>query len=201
LRVLILLLAAIAVWTTCEINRRRIGALETKIAATRPLVRELVIDDPDRAAVMKLEQAWDDDEEMEVYLPDGQYRLCVATRGIGDTGLSSPTKIMKLGAGQHLIALNVLEETSNWRVTVRTDLHGKMVIDEPRAWGSRGSRTVFVKDGPSDMNQPLVLIRKNFTRPVMRTGGFTSFEAVPEGILLWIEKEGLSSSHRQANRR
>ena len=62
-------MAAIAVWMTCFLNRRQNARLEARIQALLPLVHELVIDDPAKIAVVKLEEYWYDENRWEVYLP------------------------------------------------------------------------------------------------------------------------------------
>ena len=92
LRTVFLLMAAIAVWMTYFINRRENALLEQRIKAMVPLAHELVIDDPGRVAVVKLDEKWYDENRWEIYLPPGAYRLCLATRGINDSGLAQVMK-------------------------------------------------------------------------------------------------------------
>ena len=48
----------------------------------------LAADDPGRMAVVGLTDLWMDENRWDVYLPPGDYRLCVATRGIPGQGLA-----------------------------------------------------------------------------------------------------------------
>ncbi len=96
LRTLILLVAAIAVWTTYFLNRHQNAALEARIKTMLPLAHELIADDPKKVAVVKLEENWFDENRWDIFLPDGEYRLCLAMRGIESDGLATAQKAREL---------------------------------------------------------------------------------------------------------
>src|SRR3954468_20955325 len=73
IRTLVLLTAAIAVWMTVLINRRHNALLDSRIRAMRSLARELLVDDPKRIAVVKLEEMWIDENQWLIHLPAGRY--------------------------------------------------------------------------------------------------------------------------------
>src|SRR5215468_248973 len=72
-----LLMAAIAVWMAYFVNRRHNAALEARIKTMVPLAHELIIDDPKKIAVVRMEEYWYDENRWDLYLPEGRYRLCV----------------------------------------------------------------------------------------------------------------------------
>ena len=115
---LLLLMAAIAVWMTCFLNRRQNARLEARIQALLPLVHELVIDDPAKIAVVKLEEYWYDENRWEVYLPPGDYRLCLATRGVDNQGFPTAMKSVPLAAGRHVLSLEQRLEKDIRRIAV-----------------------------------------------------------------------------------
>src|SRR4051812_6583864 len=88
LRSLILMTAALAAWLTVFVNRRFNETLESRIQVMRPLAHVLEIDDPSKVAIVRLEEYWYDDHRWEVYLPAGQYQVCLATREIDNNGLA-----------------------------------------------------------------------------------------------------------------
>jgi hypothetical protein len=184
-----LLVAAIAVWLTYVVNRRHNTRLQARIAVLRPLARELVVDDDTRIAIVKLEEMWYDENRWEVYLPAGQYRLCVATREIDQRGLAPVVKSAPLGAGRHSISIEQQSSGTDWRVVATWDAAGKLTVDEPKEWDAGLGATTSVEFSQSTQvapDQPVVLFRRIFSRT---TGpGQSSTPSGPaEGILLWIE--------------
>lgn len=105
LQTLCLLVVAVAVWTTFFVNRRQNALLQAKIAVMRPLARDLVIDDLKQIAVVKLNELWMGDHRWDIYLPDGKYRLCMATHEVARTGLAPIVQSNLVGGGRHQIAL------------------------------------------------------------------------------------------------
>jgi len=192
LRTMFLLTAAIAAWITVFINRRENAALESRIAAIRPLARELVVDDAQRIAVVKLEELWMDENRWDIYLPDGTYRLCVATRGIDDEGLVPAVKSAPVAAGRHRVVLDQTLDGEARRIVVTWDGAKLLEVVEPKAWdpgtGSSGggdySRSTQLPD-----DKPAVLFRRRFSRPDAK-GQVSSPVGPTDGLLLWIERTG-----------
>jgi hypothetical protein len=197
LRTMALLLAAIAVWMTYFINRRRNPELEARIAVMRPLAHELVVDDASKIAAVKLEELWFDDNAWDVHLPNRDYRLCVATRGIDENGMPSVLKSVRLKPGRHRLAVAVKKEKSSWRIAV--DWDGGNVIDvaEPLDWnpdvGSSGGG-VFSTSTQFDDRSAAVFFRRRFMRKDDR--GSHSADGPTEGVMLWIERAAPSTSGR-----
>ena len=189
LRSLFLLVAAIAVWTTYFNNRHRMTALEADIAAMRPLTHELVVNDADKIAVVKLEELWYDDNRWEVSLPDGKYRLCLATRGIDEDGLAPVMKSEAIEAGRHAICLEQQNDNASWLITANWDGSRLLSVHEPKEWnpgsGSTGGGQ-YSQCTQLAADQPLILFRRRFSLP-SGAGQVTTPSGPTEGILLWIE--------------
>ena len=183
--------AVIAVWMTVLINREKNKALEAQIATMRPLARELVIDDPNQIAVVKREELWFDDNRWDLHLPAGQYRLCVATREIDQTGFAPVVKSKRIEAGRHGLELKQQQTGTGWQVNVIQDGANRLSLEEPKEWDpksgwSGGGQYSLSTQLPAD--QPVVLLRRRFMRPVGTSKTQTAPPRVPcEGILLWIE--------------
>jgi hypothetical protein len=196
LRTMFLLIAAIAVWLTYFINRRHNATLVSRIRAMAPLAHELIVDNPKKIAVVKLEQYWFDDDRWEIYLPDGQYRLCVATRGIEEGKLAQVTKSQPIKAGRHHVALVKRLDKDIWRVTVAWDGAGLLAVEEPKDWdpgiGSFNDCRYSVSEQLA-AEKPAVLFRARFMREIRNGQGLTR-DGPTEGILLWIEKVGGSDA-------
>jgi hypothetical protein len=198
LRTLFLLMAAVAVWMAYFINRRQSATLEARIKAMVPLAHELIIEDAKKIAVVKLEEYWYDENRWEISLPDGRYRLCVATRGIDDMGLAPPVKSTPLKAGRHHIELEQRRDHDVWRVTVLWDETALLAVEERKDWdpghGSAGGGQ-FARSEQLSPDKPVVLFRRRFMREVGKDQ-ITQITTPPgptEGILLWIERIAASS--------
>ena len=160
LRTFFLLMAAIAVWMSYFINRRDIASLkerlettvplahqlilEARIETMAPLAHELIVDDPTQIAVVKLKEHRFDDNRWEIYLPDGTYRLCLATRGITYAGLTPERKSVPITAGRHQLALEQQFDQEVWHITALWD-HAKLIgIEETKDWGEHRTRSAEV---------------------------------------------------------
>ncbi|MHC5540008.1 hypothetical protein ACYOEI_17455 [Singulisphaera rosea] len=188
LRTLFLLVAAIAVWMTVVINRRHNETLEARIAVMRPMVRELEIDDPAKIALVSLEPRWYDDHQWEVYLPDGSYRVALATRGVGEEGLAPVKASAKIGPGRHRISLELKESKvkAAWVVDADWDGVEQLTAEEPKEWNSdRGSSGGG--DDSLEGARLAVLFRRRFVHH-KGDGVWSTPEGPSEGILLWIER-------------
>lgn len=185
---LCLLVVTVAVWTAFVVNRRQNALLEAKIAVMRPLARELAIDDPGQIAIVKLEALWMGENQWDLYLPDGKYRLCLATHEIGMTGLPPIVKSSPLEAGRHQIALEQKKDSAGCQVTVRWDGTGQFSTREPKEWDTGESSTTeggYTTSTQMPTNKPAILLRTWFMTPEQRSVPPTS---PSDGILLWIER-------------
>ncbi len=197
LRGLALLVVAVAVWMAYFVDRREIPRLESRIAALRPISRELFVDDPRQIAVVKREGMWYDENRWEIYLPEGSYRLCLATRQVDDlspgvrrpadpVSLAPVVKSMPIGAGRHQVDLDLNPEQGVWKIAVGLDRAGRVEVEEPKEWGpdtgsSGGSEVSASEQRPAD--RPLVLFRRRFMKPDGKVP-----KGPTDGVLVWIER-------------
>lgn len=193
LRTLLLLTAAVAVWVAHLKNRHDNQILAKQIEAMWPLAHELVIEDPSQIAVVKQDERWYDQNDWKVYLPEGNYRLCVATREITENGSPPATKSTPLSAGTyHLAIKQKRDESKDWRVSIAVDGEEVLGVQEPAAWdaghgSSGGGQYSSCTQFPPD--QPVVLFRRRFTVETA-PGSYSTPQGPTNGILLWIERAG-----------
>jgi hypothetical protein len=198
LRTLLLLVAAVAVWLTYFVNLRHNASLELRIKALLPLAHELVVDDPGKIAAVKLEEYWFDENRWDVYLPDGSYRLCVATREIDDQKLAPAVKCAPIPSGRHRIALEQKEGKEVRRVAIAVDGRELLAVEEPKEWdpgfGSSGGGQYSVSE-QFVADQPVVLFRRRFMRDDGK-GVHTIPTGPTEGLMVWIEPIGGPKAER-----
>ena len=150
-----------------------------------------MIKEPNQIAVVKMQELWYDENRWEIHLPKGEYRLCMATRLIGDSGF--PTTVVKsrpIRAGRHQVALEQVRSENGWRITASWDGVDRLSVDEPKDWdestGASSSGAIGSETTQSPADQPVELIRRRFFRKSAK--GMPIGRAEPEnGILLWIE--------------
>lgn len=201
LRTLFLLMAAIAAWTAYFVNLRQVTMLRTQITASRPLAHELIVDDPHRIAVIKLEEMWFDENVWRIYLPAHPYRLCLATHGVAGKGIATAASSVLLKIGVQQLRLDVEQVGEVWRVAVTRDGTEIMSVEEPKEWnpgiGSVGGGH-YSQSTQLPADQPVVLYRRRFNR-LAATGHLLATPPGPtKGILLWIEP---ASGTKQSNGR
>ena len=201
LRTLILLTAAVAVWTSYALERRRIADLTTRIDALRSLARELVVDDPSMIAVVKRNERWYEENQWEIYLPAGRrYRLCMATRAIPNDAqpLPAPTITAPLEPGRHVLALDRVKDGEGWRVDAACDEKVVASAREPKEWdagtgSSGGGQHSSSRQSPAD--KPVRLFHRRFMGPRDAKGRSSTPEGPTEGIALWIEPDDGPPDH------
>ena len=189
-RTLFLLMAAIAVWMAYFINRRHNAALAVRIEAMVPLAHELIVDDPKKIAIVKREEHWYGENEWEIYLPEGRYRLCLATRGIGDDGLATVMKSAPIAAGRHQLDLEQRRDKEVWRVRVLWDETELIAQEEPSARPTGSSLTRGIQSSITEQlspDGPAILIRRRFMHDNRLNPMATPGETF-DGVLLWIER-------------
>lgn len=189
LRSLFLLMTAVAVWTVYFSNRSAVRHYEERITSMRPLTRELSVEDEEMITVVKLEPYWYDENRWAIHLPEGTYRLCLATRQIDDTGLGPIVATAPLAQGKHVLTLEHEPSDNGWSVNVDCDGTTVLKAEEPKAWypgsGSSGG-SMFDRNEQVVPDKPVVLFRRRFSLP--GPGGASKTPAGPtDGILLWIE--------------
>lgn len=188
---LLLVMAAIAVWMAFFINRGQNVRLESRIVALRAMVHELDIADQRKIAVVKLEEYWYDENRWDLYLPEGPYQLCVATRGIGNVGLASVVKSSPVEAGRHRLTLDQRRHNVLWRVTVTWDGAELLTVEEPKEWDPGSGSMNEAEYSTSQQlapDKPVVLFRRRFMRRDAKGRTSSLGDEPAEGVLLWIER-------------
>lgn len=190
IRTLVLLTAAFAVYLAYYLNSSENQRLEARINAMRPLAHELLIDNPKKAAVVQKEPLWYDDNEWEVYLPKGQYRLCLATRAIDREAFPPVKESAILAAGRHRIALEQERGEKTHHVFVTEGGRRLLTVEEPKAWdpssGSEGAGGYSVSEQLAP-DKPFSLFRRRFMGPRDAKGMSQTPNGPTNGIMLWIE--------------
>ena len=204
LRTVLLLTAAVAVWLTYAIERRRIADLTTRIASLSPLARELVVDDTGKIAVVKREELWYDENRWDVHLPAGRrYRLCLATRGIAEGVFPSPVASAPLAPGRHVLAVDQFRDGDGWRVDAECDGTRLVSMTEPKGWdpgsGASGGGSYQVSEQLAP-ERPVILFHRRFMGPRDDRGRSTVPEGPTAGVMLWIEPDARAAGPAAAAR-
>jgi hypothetical protein len=101
-------------------------------------------------------------------LPDGKYRLCLATRGIDESGLAPVIKSEAIEAGRHAICLEQQNDNAGWLITAGWDGRRLLSVHEPKEWnpgsGSTGGGE-YSQCTQLAADQPLILYRRRFNLP------------------------------------
>lgn len=186
---LILIVALIAVWFTVWINTSQIQLLEARVATASNLARELVVDDPQKIAVVAPLATWSNDDRWRIYLPPGSYRINLATREIDTKGLAPAVATATISHGYHDLAFEKRLEGDTWKAILTVDNKIVLQAEEPRGWNLERGYTGT--DGHSVSRQfpadaPLILMRTRFSMPNVQ-GATTTPPGPCEGVQIWLE--------------
>ena len=193
LRTLLLLTAAVAVWVAHFKNRSDNEHFTEQINTMRPLARELIVVDPSLAAVVKQDEHWYDQNDWKYFLPDGDYRLQIATREIDEKGLAPVTQSVPIKAGMGHVGLEQKRnQNRDWLVTITAEGKEILSFEEPADWDAgRGSSGGGLHSESTQLppDEPIVLFRRRFMVETMPGGGsYTTPQGPSNGLLLWIEQ-------------
>ena len=177
LRTVFLLTAAVAVWLAYFLCSNGVARFKEQIPLMQAVAPELVVEDPQRIAVLSLPPIAMRGWRWDVYLPDGEHWLRLATRDIPRDGLPSPVGQVRLPEGRHRIALKLSRNPGGARLAVLVD--GDIAVDarEGPKWAAPREYEWGVKKELPAM-EPVVLYR----------GGYrTNTSPRDDSLLLWIE--------------
>jgi hypothetical protein len=189
IRTLFLLMAVVAVWLAVVINRRQSTYLEDRIRVMQPIARELIVDDPGKIAVVRLDDLWMDENRWDLHLPPGNYRLCVATRGIPGQGLAPVVKSAPIAPGRHRLGMDIHQKGENWPIRVTSDGAELLVIEETKDWARSSSMGGgdFSTSTKLPAGVPVILYRRRYLLDGPTGIGSNTPDGPTEGLLMWIE--------------
>ena len=203
---ILLLMAAVAAWTTYLRMHFETPKLMTKAKLMAEFSGELFVKDDSQLASIKLPQDWDDDHRWDVMLPAGDYALRLATRFIAPDRMDGYPKdyeeylLPRQSAGRHRLELIRKEDYSDNSGYVIIQLDGDEIIridekdwrpinqDEPKTHAESGTSIVKPVTYQQPANKPLTLYRTLFSVPSKTPGSWVTPDVPSSGILFWIEQ-------------
>jgi hypothetical protein len=189
LRTLFLLMAVVAVFLAVVINRRRSTELESRIRVMQPLARELIVDDPGKIAVVRLNDLWMDEDRWDIHLPPGNYRLCVATRGVDQKGFAPVVRSAPIAPGRHRLGMVLRRKGENWQIPVTSDGSELLTVEETKDWARSSSMGGgdFSTSTQFPADQPNILYHRRYMLDGPTGIDSTMPEGPTEGLMIWIE--------------
>ena len=189
LQTLLLLTAAVAVWVACFRLRQQIPRLEQEIDSLKRVARELIVEDEEQIAVVRLPQMWYDEMRWEMYLPEGEYVMRLATRRIGEQGLPPAVGQTPVSGGRHRIELMRSNDGSGQEITILFDDRPVIEAEERPDWNPGSGFISGTAIGPCvqfPAQEPLVLSRWRFLQR-SKGGRSVAPKGPTKGLMLWIE--------------
>ncbi len=190
MRTLFLLICAVAVWLGVVMNREKTRAMQARLDVIRSLARELEVEDPARIAIVKKQDQWMDEDRWDLYLPEGSYRICMATREVGDTGFAPVIKSVPIAPGRHRLALDQRTQGKVWRAVLTCDGSEQLTIEEPETFtgdSSTNSNEVSISE-QFPPERPVVLSRRQFSDSKSGVGSGAP-NGKSDGLMVWIEPD------------
>ena len=193
LTTMLLLMVVVAGWVPYFCFRQEISRIEQRIAVMRPMARELIVEDPTQVAVVHLPPLWYDEHRWAIHLPEGEYRMKLATREVDEEGFPAAVKQTPLGGGEYRIELlqSKVEDCRKMTITVDDRRSHRVIepIEKPGWPPSHGSSSSGLLGNCTQMpsNEPIVLFRRRYMVPTATGGGGRTPQGPSEGLMLWIE--------------
>lgn len=187
LRTMLLLTAVVAVWVAHFHLRSENSRLAREVTSMTRLSPELVVEDERQIAAVLLPQLSSQGTRWDIYLPEGDYLLRLATRGIDEQGFAPLVDETSIRPGKHRLELLRYEEGESWRIAVTIDGRRSIDVEEELKWDTSDMANtdnpfVDCKQVPAD--EPVVLYRR---RAAFQGTNLLALGPV-NGILLWIER-------------
>lgn len=189
---LLLLMAAVAVWTTYFRMKSETERMLAERESLRRLARELVVDDPAQYAIVERHEQWHGEDVWDVHLPEAhRYVLKLATRDIGPRNFPETEYVTTLPAGRHVISLE--KSLTKERASAKVIVDDASVIEVPAVddWfpgGGYGWGGTHTRATQSPTDKPLELIRIRFHK-TRDDGSSRSSDEPYNGLFLWIERD------------
>lgn len=191
LQTMFLLTAVVALWLPYFQLQEKIERTEQKIGSMQKMARELIVVDTSKIAVVKKLETWYDENRWEIYLPDGEYAMRLATRKIDKKGFAPVARETRIRGGRYFIELLQSDAADGYEITVILDEQPAIETKESQDWkhdvtGSSGGGA-YTDCTALPRDEPVVLLRRRFSCRV-KPGQTTTPKGPTEGLLLWIEQ-------------
>ncbi len=190
LRHLLLLTLCAGAWAAHWTNQSHIAKLKPRLATLQKLAPELIVSDTSRLAIVQLESKWASDIRWDMYVPSSNYRLCLATRAVAESGFPDLYQNIALPKGRYELQIEEVIQTNGFRIRVTQNEEVLLDIVEAPLFGSNGSSSSS-RNGPSlqfDDSTEIDLLRRRFLVPIPGSPGSSRSTIGPtNGVLLWIK--------------
>ncbi len=187
---MLLLMVVVAGWVPYVRFRQEIPRIEQRIAAMRTMAREFVVEDPTQVAVVHRPQLWYDEYRWAIHLPQGEYRMKLATRDVDEEGFPAAVRQTLLDGGEYRIELRQSEVEDCWKMTITVDDHPVIELVEKPGWPPSHDWSGASPIGNCTQmppNEPIVLFRRRYMVPTAAGNSTQTPQGPAEGLMLWIE--------------
>ena len=190
LRHLLLLTLCVGAWVAHWTNQSHIAKLKPRLATLQKLAPELIVSDPSRIAIVRLESKWSTEMRWDIYVPSSNFQLCLATRDIAESGYPDPNEYISLPKGRYELQIEEVNQPDGYRIRVTRDEETFLDVVETPTFASNGSSSSY-RSGPSlqfDGSTEIDLLRRRFMVPMLGSPGSSQTPTGPtDGVLLWIK--------------
>ncbi len=190
LRHILLLTLCVGAWVAHWTSLSHIAKLKPRLATLQKLAPELIVSDPSRIAIVRLESNWYSETRWDMYVPSSNFQLCLATRDIAESGYPDPYENIPLPKGLYELQIEEVTQPDGYRIRVTQNEKLLLDIVETLTLGSHGSSSSY-RSGPSlqfDGSTEIDLLRRRLMVPMPGSPGSSQTPTGPtNGVLLWVK--------------
>lgn len=117
---LFLIVACAAVWMSYRVNQDHYRQLKNEISGLKAKVGELDVLDPALFASQELPMCWSDKPKWQVWVPDGEFDLCIAT-SYASPGVRDALYRSRIAPGMRHISMDAVGKGEEWKIGVTVD--------------------------------------------------------------------------------